>query len=86
MARNCKCFDESSVYYLKLRAHHMWSCNYHTLLVKFYIVPFVLYCTQLFAYRFLSKTSKLMSNRQTDFVIEQAKILAFLMLEAFVFF
>ena len=57
-------FDTSSVYYPKLRAYHVWPGNCYASLVKFYIVPF-----QLFAYLFLSRTSKLMGNRQIYFLL-----------------
>ena len=41
-------FDESSVYYPKLRGHHMWLCNCYTPLVKIYI-----YCTFSTLYIFI---------------------------------
>ena len=49
MARNFNAFDESSVYYLKLRVYHLWL--YNCLESFIFITPF-----QLWAYLFLSKT------------------------------
>ena len=79
MTRNFKCLLCVFSLLFKAKRSSYVACNYYTLLLKFHIVPF-----ELFAYLILSRTSKLMDNRQTDFLslnmvpcIEQAKILAF---------
>ena len=58
--------------------------NCYTPLVKFYV-----YCTlyKLFAYLFLSRTSKLTSNRQIDFLsLKKLRFWHFLMSEIFLVF
>ena len=60
----------------------MQPCNYYTLLVKFYIEPF-----KLFACLFLNRTSKLMGNRQIDFLsLNKLGLWLFLILETFTVF
>ena len=85
MDRNCKnAFDESSCYYLKLGDYYMYPYNCYIPLVKFYV-----YCTlyKLFAYLFLSRTSKLTSNRQIDFLsLKKLRFWHFLMSEIFLVF
>ena len=54
-------FNESSVYYAKLRGHHMYPCNcYNHLQCFIFILLF-----QLFAYLFLSRTSKWAKGKLT---------------------
>ena len=68
MARNCKWLWW--VFSLLSKAERFYYCV---------IIPF-----QLFAYLFLSRTSKLMDNRETDFVsLKKLRFWLFLMLEMF---